>query len=103
MLPRVLSGAERRSTSFLAFVTGTFFFGWVAGFVVVFKLWQLGRAARWMMLSGIGYVTFMLVPAMIGFGIAWLSGRLVARGWGGTPLRLLAVGVCGLLAGLLAL
>ena len=85
------------------FVTGTFAFGWALGFVVVFKLWQLAHAPRWMMFSGVGYVTFMLAPPISGFAVARLAGRLVARGWGGAPLRWLAAGVCGLLAGFLAL
>jgi hypothetical protein len=45
----------------------------------------------------------MLLPAAMGSGIAWLSGRLVSRGWGGGSLRMLAAGVCGLVAGLFAL
>jgi len=84
-------------------VTATFVFGWVAGLVVVLKLWQLAQAPRWMMWSGTGYVSLMLVPAASGFVVARLARRLVARGWGGTPLRMAAVGVLGLLAGLLVL
>ena len=103
MLGVVLIGAERRPSSFVGFVTASFMFGWVVGLVLVLKAWNLAHAPRWMMLSGVGYVTFMLFPAVIGAGIAWLSGRLVARGWGGTSLRLLAVGVCGLVGGLCAL
>jgi len=103
MLPLVFGAAERRGSSFLAFVTGTFLFGWLIGLMTVFKLWQLMHAPRWMMVSGVGYVTFMLTPAVTGFVVAWLSGRLVSRGWGGAPLRMLAAGVCGLMAGLLVL
>jgi hypothetical protein len=99
----VFRAAERRGSSFLAFVTGTFLFGWLVGFVAVLKLWHLLHAPRWMMVSGVGYVTFMLFPAVTGFLVAWLCGRLVSRGWGGAPLRMLAVGVCGLMAGLLVL
>jgi hypothetical protein len=82
---------------------GTFLFGWLIGLASVLKLWRLLHAPRWMMMSGVGYVTFMLTPAATGFAVAWLSGRLVSRGWGGAPLRMLAAGVCGLMAGLLVL
>ena len=94
---------QRRPTPFLAFVTATFLFGWLLGLVCVFKVWSLLQAPRWMMFSGVGYVVFMLVPAFTGFFTGWLSGRLMSRGWGGTPLRMLAAGVCGLVAGLFAL
>jgi hypothetical protein len=103
MLPQVFAGPERRPSSLSAFVTGTFVFGWAIGLASVLKLWQLVNAPRWMMWSGVGYVSFMLVPAGLGFLTAWLSRRLVARGWGGAPLRVAAAGVCGLLVGLLAL
>jgi hypothetical protein len=88
---------------FLVLVAGTFVFGWALGFLVLLKTWQLVHAPRWMMFSGVGYVLFMLIPAMTGFFTGWLSGRLVARGWGGAPLRMLAAGACGLVAGLFAL
>jgi hypothetical protein len=103
MLVSVATGAERSPVSFLAFVTGTFLLGWLGGFVAVFKVWHLAHAPRWMMFSGVGYVSFMLVPAITGFFITRLAGQLVARGWGGAPLRLFAAGLCGLLAGLLVL
>jgi hypothetical protein len=99
----VLTGVERRGSPFRAFVTGTFVFGWVSGLAVVLKLWQIVQAPRWLMFSGAGYVSFMLVPATAGVLAAWLSGRLVKRGWGGAPLGMAAAGVCGLLAGLLVL
>ena len=78
-------------------------FGWLSGFLAVLKVWQLAHAPRWLMFSGIGYLTFMLVPALTAVAITRLCSRLVARGWGGAPLRLCAAGVCGLLAGLLVL
>jgi hypothetical protein len=103
MLLFVPSGVERSPLPFRAFVTGTFLLGWLGGFAAVFKLWQLAQAPRWMMFSGAGYVTFMLVPALAGVIVTRLAGRLVARGWGGAPLRFVAVGLCGVLAGLLAI
>src|SRR5262245_12641815 len=104
MLPCVFIGAEQRPSSFLTFVTSTFMFGWVVGFAIVLKAWHLAHGPRWMlMMSGIGYVTFMLVPAATGFLIAWLARRLVTRGWGTASLRMLAAGVCGLVVGLFAL
>jgi hypothetical protein len=103
MLPSVFAGSERRPSSVSAFVTGTFVFGWAIGLASVLKLWQLVHAPRWMMWSGVGYVSFMLAPPAVGFLLTWLARHLVARGWGGGPLRAAAAGVCGLLAGLLVL
>ena len=87
---------------FAALVAATFLFGWVAGLVVVFKLWHLAHAPRWMLLSGVGYVTLMLPPAITGFALAWTAGRLAMRGWGPASLGLAGAGVLGLVAGLLA-
>ena len=87
----------------MATVAGTFLFGWLTGFLAVLKLWQLAHAPRWLMFGGIGYVSFMLVPALTAVAITRLFSRLIARGWGGAPLRLCAAGVCALLVGLLVL
>jgi len=86
-----------------AFVAGTFLFGWLLGLASVLKLWHLAQAPRWMILSGVGYVTLMLPPALAGFALAWCAGRLSARGWGPASLSLGGVGVIGLVAGLLVL
>jgi len=94
---------ESPKTAFSAFVAGTFLFGWALGFAAVLKLWHLSHAPRWMVLSGVGYVTLMLPPAIVGFALAWCAGRLAARGWGPGPLALAGAGVGGLVAGLLAL
>jgi hypothetical protein len=98
----VLAGAVR-SSPFSAFVAGTFLFGWLLGLAIVLKLWHLAEAPRWMLLSGVGYVTFMLPPAITGFTLAWCAVRLSARGWGSASLGLAAVGVLGLVAGLLVI
>ncbi len=97
--------AERPSSSRaeLAYVIGAFAFGWLLGLLVILKLWQLSHAPRWMMFSGMGYVSLMMAPAFVGFGFARVVGRLATRGWRGTPLGLVGLGVCGLVAGLLAL
>ena len=97
LLPRLLPRI------FLGLVTGTFLFGWAAGVLVVLKCWRLGRAPQWMMVSGAGYLTFMLIPIVTGFGFTWISSRLVSRGWGGVPLGFLALGLCGLVAGMMVL
>jgi len=85
------------------FVAGTFLLGWLLGLASVLKLWHLSAAPRWMILSGVGYVTLMLPPALVGFALAWCAGRLVARGWGAPSLGLAGAGVIGLVAGLLVL
>jgi len=92
-----------RTSSFAAFLAGTFVFGWLLGLAIVFKLWHVAQAPRWMMLSGVGYVSMMLPPAITGFAMAWTMGRLAARGWGRPSLGLAGVGAVGLVAGLLAL
>jgi hypothetical protein len=86
-----------------AFVAGSFLFGWLAGLAIVLKLWHLAHAPRWMIVSGVGYVTLMLPPTITGFALAWCTGRLAGRGWGPASLGLAAAGVAGLVAGLLAL
>ena len=86
-----------------AFVAGTFLFGWLVGFAIVLKLWLLAEAPRWMILSGVGYVTLMLPPTIVGFALAWTTGRLAARGWGPASLALAGAGVVGLVAGLLVI
>jgi len=88
---------------YLALVVGTFFFGWLLGVAVVFKLWQLAHAPRWLVLSGMGSVTFLMAPIVSGALLSRAIGRLAARGWLGAPLGLIGLGACGLVAGLLAL
>ena len=81
----------------------TFLFGWLLGLAIVCKLWHLAHAPRWMVVSGVGYVTLMLPPAIAGFMLAWCTGRLAARGWGPASLGMAGAGVAGLVAGLLAI
>ena len=94
---------QPRPAPFLAFVTSTFLLGWLLGLVVVFKVWTLLQAPRWMMFSGAGYVSFMLAPIVVGVCVTLLSGKLFSRGWGGSPVRMLVLGVFGLVVGLAAL
>jgi len=88
---------------FSAFVAGTFLLGWLLGFASVLKLWNLSQAPRWMILSGVGYVTLMVPPAITGFVLAWCAGRMSARGWSAASLALAGAGVIGLVAGLLVI
>ena len=88
---------------FVGFVAATFLFGWLSGLLLVLKSWHLFHATRWLMVSGAGYVTLMLIPIMSGFACARIAGHLVRRGWSGMPLRVLALGVCGLVAGVMAI
>jgi hypothetical protein len=88
---------------FFALIAGTFLFGWLLGLAVVFKLWHLSHAPRWMLMSGVGYITLMLPPTVTGFTLAWGTGRLAARGWGPASLGLAGAGVVGLVAGFLVL
>ena len=87
----------------VSLIAAAFLLGWSAGVLVVCKTWQLCHASRWIMISGAGYVTLMLVPIMCGFVCARVAGQLASRGWSGAPLRALALGVCGLVAGLMAI
>lgn len=103
MLPAVQADSRSSARSDLAYVIGVFTFGWVLGLVVVVKLWHLAHAPRWMMFSGVGYVSLMMAPLLVGFGFARVIGRLAGRGWRGAPLGMIGLGVCGLVAGLLAL
>lgn len=107
MLPAVQADTRSPSSSGgggdLAYVIGAFAFGWLLGLLVVFKLWHLAHAPRWMMFSGMGYVSLMMAPTFVGFGFARLVGRLATRGWRGAPLGMIGLGVCGLVVGLLAL
>jgi hypothetical protein len=95
--------ASANTRSYLPFVISVFTCGWVLGLLVIFKLWHLSHAPRWMMFSGMGYVSLMMAPAFVGFAFARLVGRLASRGWRGAPLGLFGLGVCGLVVGLLAL
>jgi hypothetical protein len=98
-----LSLRDRVAAGFFAFVSATFLLGWVSGLLLVLKSWHLLHATRWLMVSGAGYVTLMLIPIMCGFACARIAGHLVRRGWSGAPLRVLALGVCGLVAGVMAI
>ena len=89
--------------SYRVLVVGTFFFGWLLGVAVVFKLWHLAHAPRWLMLSGMGSVSFLMAPIISGALFSGGIGRLASRGWRGAPLGLIGLGACGLVAGLLAL
>ena len=73
------------------------------GLAIVFKLWHVAHAPRWMMFSGAGYVSLMLPPAVTGFAVAWGMVRLATRGWGRASLGLAGAGAVGLVAGLLVL
>jgi len=84
-------------------VSGTFFLGWLLGVAVVGKLWQLAHAPRWLVLSGMGSVTFLMAPIITGALFSRAISRLASRGWWGAPLGLIGLGTCGLVAGLLAL
>lgn len=95
--------AERKASPFLLFVATIFLFGWLVGLAIVLKVWDLAGAPRWMLFSGVGYVSLMLGPTMIAFAFARALGPLIARGWGGGALGLLCAGIVGLVAGLLAL
>jgi len=126
MLAPVTAGAERRwigggpddyvgrdasasdwvppvRATLVSLIATAFLVGWIAGVLVVWKSWQLFHASRWIMVSGAGYVTLMLIPIMCGFVCARVASRLASRGWSGAPLRVLALGVCGLVAGLMAI
>jgi hypothetical protein len=94
--------SPRAAGVFARFVAGTFVFGWSAGLLLVVKAWHVSSASRWTMISGAGYVTLMLVPILCGFCCTRVASQLARRGWGGAPLRVLALGVCGLVAGLMA-
>ena len=108
MLGAVLARAairdiSRWKTAYSVFVAASFLFGWLLGFATVLQLWRLAHAPRWMIISGVGYVTLMLPPALIGFGVAWCAGRLAARGASPASLALAAAGAVGLVAGLFVL
>ena len=84
-------------------MAGTFILGWAAGLALVVKLWHLSGAPRWMVFSGVGYVSLILGPVLVGFGLARILGRLAGRGFGGAPLGLLGLGFVGLVLGFCAL
>jgi hypothetical protein len=95
--------ARHRVPGYLVLAIGAFVLGWGLGVAVVFKLWQLAHAPRWMVASGMGTVSFLMAPCLGGVLFARATGRLAARGWRGAPLGLVGLGACGLVAGLLAL
>ena len=92
-----------RLRPYLGLVVGTFVFGWLLGVAIVFKLWQLAHAPRWLVWSGMGTVSFLMAPVISGVLFSRGIGRLAARGWRGAPLGLVGLGACGLVVGLLAL
>jgi hypothetical protein len=98
-----VSVTDRAAGLAAGFVVSTFVFGWVTGLLLVLKSWHLQHATRWLMVSGAGYVTLMLVPILSGFLCVRIAGHLIRRGWGGAPLRALALGLCGLVAGVMAI
>ena len=100
MLGLVVAQEAEKSSPFVSFVAGSFAFGWLLGLLAVLRIWDLVHAPRWMLFGGVGYVTLMLAPTIVGFGFVRSVGRLAARGWGPASLTLLAVGLGGLVAGL---
>ena len=94
---------ERKASPFLLFVSTIFLFGWLVGLAIVLKIWDLAGAPRWMLFSGVGYISLMLGPTVVAFAFGRTLGPLIGRGWGGTSLGLLCAGIVGLVAGLLAL
>jgi hypothetical protein len=92
-----------RQSPFATLIAGTFLFGWLLGLAIVLKMWHVAHAPRWMIVSGVGYVTLMLPPTLVGFVLAWGTRRLAARGWGPASLSLAGAGVAGLVAGVLVL
>jgi hypothetical protein len=98
-----VSGCAHAPSRFLQFVAMTFGFGWLVGLAIVFKLWLVADAPRWMIFSGIGYVSLMLAPPLLGFVCARGMGWLASRGFAGAPLGLVGLGVAGLVAGFCAL
>jgi hypothetical protein len=98
-----VSGRAHLPSRFLQFVAMTFGFGWLVGLAIVFKLWLVADAPRWMIFSGIGYVSLMLAPPLLGFVCARTMGWLASRGFAGAPLGLVGLGVAGLVAGFCAL
>jgi hypothetical protein len=100
MLAVVVAEQTEKSSPFISFVAGAFAFGWLLGLLAVLRIWDLAHAPRSMLFGGVGYVSLMLAPALVGFGFVRTVGRLAARGWGTASLTLLAVGLAGLVAGL---
>jgi hypothetical protein len=98
-----VESSPRRVQPYLALVVGTFVFGWLMGVAVVFKLWHLAHAPRWLVFSGMGTVSFLMAPVISGVLFSRGIGRLASRGWRGAPLGLVGLGACGLIVGLLAL
>ncbi len=96
----LVSAREAQTSPFVSFVAGAFAFGWLLGLLAVLRIWHLAHAPRWMMFTGVGYVSLMLAPAIVGFGFVRGVGRLAARGWGSGSLAMFAVGLGGLVAGL---
>ena len=87
----------------MSVVSAAFGLGWLLGLAAVLKAWDLSHAPRWSMFGGAGHAAFMLIPVVSGILVTRVAGRLFSRGWGGTPVRFLVLGMCVLLAGVLAL
>ncbi|HEY2899939.1 MAG TPA: hypothetical protein VGL59_05135 [Polyangia bacterium] len=99
-----MTGRVRRSSwTFLSVVTASFGLGWLLGLAVVLKAWNLSHAPRWSMFGGAGHAAFMLLPVVSGILVTRVAGHLFSRGWSGTPVRFLVLGVCLLLAGVLVI
>jgi len=101
--PAVFDPTRRRFSPFAVFVAATFALGWASGLTLILKLWHLAAVPRWMIFSGVGYVSLILGPPLLGFVLARFMGRLASRGFGGAPLGLLGLGVVGLVLGICAL
>ena len=84
-------------------VTAVFVVGWLLGIAAVAKSWQLSHAARGLIFSGAGYVTFMLLPLAFGFLFTRLTSRLIGGGWGTGPTKLVLLGAAVLVLGFLGL
>lgn len=86
--------------SFPALVGGTFLLGWVIGLAAVLHLWRVMQVPGWMMVSGWGYISLMLLPVSVGIAFTRLAARLT-RGFGMTGAALALLGVVALVGGLL--
>ena len=58
---------------------------WLLGVAVVFKLWQLAHAPRWLVLSGMGSVSFLMALIISGALFSRAIFQLASRGWRGSP------------------
>ena len=84
--PRDRVAATFVAVDFTSFVAATFPSGWLSGLLLVLKSWHLFHATGWLIVSGAGYVTLMLIP------ITSVRLRADSATWSGaggacTPLR----------------